>query len=205
MSFVKRLKGKFWYARLRKRHNFSSTGAISTIYNFISTPRRTVNKLLKKQGFIFYKFIRKICHVFSKTKTRGRKRNKKKTKGKTCRLKRDEENVINLSFLIVWCFLSLSHLGEENFSYQLIILIVNKTNFIKSLNSSNASLSCFKFVSLLRGFSSQNTGISIIRLQLFSHRYPLLCYLFRLQSGIIFLKEMNVIKGDFHQSEIWYV
>jgi hypothetical protein len=115
-----------------------------------------------------------------------------------------------LSFLIVWCFLSfsLTHShplvtqwkDEENFSYQLIILIVNKTNSDKSLNSPNASLSCYKFVCCVfrwASFASIRTSVSITRL-CESHfcTFPV---------RIVLLKKMNVIKCDFHQREIWYV
>lgn len=86
----------------------------------------------EKQGLIFYKFIRKICHVFRNVREEKVSLKEKRLVAQEEK-KGDEENVINLSFLIVWCFPlshSLTHSSwkAENFSYQLIILIVNKTN-----------------------------------------------------------------------------
>lgn len=90
---------------------------------------------------------------------------------------------------------------RRNFSHQLIILIVNKTNSDKSLNSPNVSLSCFEFV-----FS---TEVSWAKCEQKYHSIwafmPSRSPVFHLSVVNLAVTKMNVIKGDFHQSEIWYV
>lgn len=164
------------FRRIRKAFQHF-TISISTSLLFTSgsgCKRRTQNKLPRNKVSYFinslWKFATFSCcsafGSFSPEKAtnsitmKGMRRRKRKPR-KTCRSKWDEENVINLSFLIVWCFLPASWSlslslrlptaesrlssvgrGRENFSYQLIILIVKQEN--KSLNSPNVFLSCYK-------------------------------------------------------------
>lgn len=108
-------------------------------------------------------------------------------------------NVINLSFLIVWCFfrspfsLSLSLAQPWNFSHQLIISTVNKTNCDKSLNSSNR-----------RGFGivERKHEISFDYVSLNAFRCPREG---SFSGDVASWRRWDVIKGDLHQSGIWYV
>lgn len=124
--------------------------------------------------------------------------------GKTCRLlsERDEENVINLSFLIVWCFLSLSL--HQLWRGGKLFLSINHFN-----REQNKFRQKFKFfTNVLRSLCDAGSRAfpQTNKKKCYSIIWVSFLYLFSLpNSHRVTVTKMNVIKCDFHQREIWYV